>query len=63
MIMESSEQTPLLASERPYNLGVALSGGGARGFAHAGALKALGEAGLKHHIICGVSACTVVADK
>ena len=37
MIMESSEQTPLLASERPYNLGVALSGGGARGFAHAGA--------------------------
>ena len=61
MIMESSEQTPLLASERPYNLGVALSGGGARGFAHAGALKALGEAGLEPDIICGVGAGSVVA--
>ncbi len=36
---------------RPYRLGVALSGGGARGFAHAGALKAIEEAGLKPDII------------
>lgn len=38
---------------------MALSGGGARGFAHAGALKALEEAGLKPDIIAGVSAGSV----
>lgn len=46
---------------RPYHLGVALSGGGARGFAHAGALKAIEEAGLKPDIIAGVSAGSIVA--
>lgn len=46
---------------RPYKLGIALSGGGARGFAHAGALMALEEAGLKPDIIAGVSAGSVVA--
>lgn len=46
---------------RPYRLGVALSGGGARGFAHAGALKAIEEAGLKPDIIAGVSAGSIVA--
>lgn len=30
----------------PYHIGLALSGGGARGFAHAGALKALAEVGI-----------------
>ena len=47
--------------KRPYRLGVALSGGGARGFAHAGALKALEEAGLRPDVIAGVSAGSVVA--
>ncbi len=42
-----------------YKLGVALSGGGARGFAHAGALKALEEAGYKPDVIAGVSAGAV----
>lgn len=46
---------------RPYKLGVALSGGGARGLAHAGALKAIEEAGLKPDIISGVSAGSIVA--
>ena len=46
---------------RPYRLGVALSGGGARGFAHAGALMAIEEAGLKPDVIAGVSAGSVVA--
>lgn len=46
---------------RPMRLGVALSGGGARGVAHAGALKALEEAGLKPDIISGVSAGSIVA--
>ncbi len=47
------------AQPRKYKLGVALSGGGARGFAHVGALKALEEAGLKPDIIAGVSAGSV----
>lgn len=47
--------------QRPYRLGIALSGGGARGFAHAGALKAVEEAGLKPDIIAGVSAGSIVA--
>lgn len=48
-------------SEAPYKLGLALSGGGARGIAHAGALLALEEAGLKPDIIAGVSAGSIVA--
>lgn len=51
----------MTASKKPYRLGVALSGGGARGFAHAGALKALEEAGLRPDVIAGVSAGSVVA--
>jgi predicted acylesterase/phospholipase RssA/CRP-like cAMP-binding protein len=35
--------------------GVALSGGGARGFAHVGVLQALDEAGLSVDMICGTS--------
>lgn len=49
------------SSRTPYRLGLALSGGGARGFAHAGALQALDEAGLKPDIIAGVSAGSVAA--
>lgn len=45
----------------PYRLGVALSGGGVRGFAHVGALKALEEAGMKPDVIAGVSAGAVAA--
>ncbi|MDE6555535.1 MAG: patatin-like phospholipase family protein, partial [Duncaniella sp.] len=40
--------------------GLALSGGGARGFAHAGALAALEDLGVKPDIIAGVSAGSVV---
>ena len=47
-------------SRKPYKLGLVLSGGGARGFAHAGALQALEEVGLKPDIIAGVSAGSVV---
>lgn len=39
-----------------YNLGVALSGGGAKGFAHLGVLQALNEKGLYPDIISGTSA-------
>ncbi len=44
-----------------YRLGVAFSGGGARGFAHVGALLAIEEAGLKPDVVAGVSAGSVVA--
>lgn len=45
----------------PHKVGLALSGGGARGFAHAGAIEAMLEVGLKPDLICGVSAGSVVA--
>lgn len=48
-------------SRTPYKIGVALSGGGARGFAHVGALKALEDMGVKPDIVAGVSAGSIVA--
>lgn len=48
-------------SRRPYRLGVALSGGGARGFAHLGALRALRDCGLVPDAVAGCSAGAVVA--
>ena len=44
-----------------YRVGAALSGGGARGFAHIGVLQALDEAGVKPDIVAGVSAGAVAA--
>lgn len=42
-------------------IGVALSGGGIRGIAHAGALKALEENGIKIDVIGGTSSGSLVA--
>lgn len=39
-----------------YRIGVVLSGGGARGFAHLGFLQALNEAGIYPDVIAGTSA-------
>lgn len=39
-----------------YQLGIALSGGGAKGFAHLGVLQALNERGLYPEVISGTSA-------
>ena len=47
-------------TRKPYKVGLVLSGGGARGFAHAGALLALEEVGIKADVIAGVSAGSVV---
>ncbi len=47
--------------EKKYNIGLALSGGGVRGFAHIGALRAFEDVGVKPDIIAGVSAGSVVA--
>jgi NTE family protein len=43
-------------SNKKYKLGLALSGGGARGFAHIGVFKLLEECGLRPDIIVGTSA-------
>lgn len=45
---------------RSYRTGLILSGGGARGFAHAGILKALNESGIYPDVISGVSAGAIV---
>lgn len=42
-------------TNRKVRFGVALSGGGARGFAHIGALKALEEYGLQPDVVSGTS--------
>ena len=45
-----------IPKEKKYKLGLALSGGGARGFAHPGVLKAFEDLGIKPDIISGTSA-------
>ncbi|MBP6611761.1 MAG: patatin-like phospholipase family protein [Paludibacter sp.] len=46
--------------EKPYKLGIALSGGGIRGLCHAGVLKALDEFDIKPDLLSGVSAGALV---
>lgn len=50
-----------LFSRPDYRIGAALSGGGARGFAHIGVLQALDESGVRPDIVAGVSAGAVAA--
>jgi len=42
--------------QKPYHIGVVLSGGAARGLAHLGVLKALEESNIRPDVISGVSA-------
>jgi len=44
-----------------YELGMVLSGGGARGLAHVGVLQALGEEGIEPQVLAGSSAGAIVA--
>lgn len=41
--------------QKPYKIGIALSGGGSKGLAHLGALQAINEAGIYPEIIAGTS--------
>jgi NTE family protein len=43
-------------AEKKYNVGLVLSGGGARGFAHLGVIQALHEAGIYPDVVSGTSA-------
>jgi NTE family protein len=49
-----------LFDQKPYKIGIALSGGGIKGLCHAGVLKALEEHDIKPDIISGVSSGSVV---
>lgn len=46
--------------QEKYNLGIVLSGGAARGYSHAGILKALEDKGMGPDVISGVSAGSIV---
>lgn len=46
--------------KKKYKTGLVLSGGGLRGFAHAGVLKALNEVGIFPDVLSGASAGTIV---
>jgi NTE family protein len=47
-------------SEKKYKIGLVLSGGGARGFAHLGVIQALNESGIYPDVISGTSAGALV---
>jgi NTE family protein len=49
-----------LYKRKKAKIGLALGGGGARGFAHLGALKAFEEFGLQFDYVCGTSAGSLV---
>ena len=52
--------TPEVVPAKPKRLGLALGGGGARGFAHVGVLQVLEEAGIKPDLVVGTSAGSLV---
>jgi NTE family protein len=51
---------PRVTSDRPV-IGLALGGGGSRGFAHVGVIKALEEAGIVADVVAGSSSGAIVA--
>lgn len=53
-------EQPSTKINKKNQLGIVLSGGGARGIAHLGVLKALEEQHIKPDVICGVSSGAIV---
>ncbi|MBO4765079.1 MAG: patatin-like phospholipase family protein [Bacteroidales bacterium] len=51
----------IFKKEKKYKLGIAFSGGGAKGASHCGALQALYEFGIKADIVAGTSAGSIAA--
>jgi NTE family protein len=47
-------------SAKQYDIGLVLSGGGARGFAHLGVIQALNDAGIFPDVISGTSAGAII---
>jgi NTE family protein len=60
-LYEPAQKKRLMTGNHIYHLGLALSGGGAKGFSHLGVLKALEEKGIKPDVISGVSAGAIIA--
>ena len=52
--------SPATLTSRPPTIGIALSGGGARGIAHIGVLKALLEADIVPTVVAGTSSGSIV---
>ena len=52
---------PVPKPPRPVRVGLALSGGAARGFAHIGVIQVLEEAGIRVDLVAGTSAGSLVA--
>lgn len=50
----------MVKTKKKYKTGLVLSGGGLRGFAHAGVIKALNEANIFPDVISGASAGSIV---
>lgn len=50
----------LINEAKGKRIGIALGGGGARGFAHAGVLKILEEAGIPLHVVVGTSMGAII---
>src|SRR5664279_6592364 len=46
--------------DKEYRIGLVLSGGGARGYAHIGVIEALNEAGIFPDVISGTSAGAII---
>ncbi len=59
MFLNLKNHTSKLMAKK-YKIGVALSGGGAKGIAHLGVLKALEEHGIKIDVISGVSVGAII---
>lgn len=59
-IFTTDQANPDMTRKKKYKYGLVLSGGGTRGFAHLGAIKALKEEGIQPDIISGVSAGSIV---
>lgn len=53
---QQKERPQNMSDKKPYKFGFVLGGGGARGFAHLGAIQALQEQGITPDVISGVSA-------
>ncbi len=60
-IVNTNNSLKILKEGVNLKLGVALSGGGIRGIAHAGALKALEDNGIKIDVIGGTSSGSLIA--
>ena len=59
--MEKTEGLNQKQKIRKYKIGIAFGGGGARGFAHLGALKALEENGIVFDEVSGTSVGSIIA--